>query len=117
MMMLRKGGASKLRALKGGFYSTLTSFLYRKVENFSTKSPPSSPVAWSAAADYLVLLDDPPKSAAKSGPEPMLLQPGVVIYDGVCHLCHRGIFLVRKKNAFFIVSSDVKMDFRASLNL
>ncbi|KAL4185418.1 hypothetical protein AMTRI_Chr10g230600 [Amborella trichopoda] len=27
---------------------------------------------------------------------PGLLQPGVVIYDGVCHLCHRGVRAVIK---------------------
>lgn len=95
MMMLRKGGLSKLRAFKGGFDSKLTSFLYRSVGNFSTGSPPSSLVAWSAAADRL-MSDDPPGSAVKPRLEPMLLQPGVIIYDGVCHLCHRGVKWVIK---------------------
>ncbi|XP_042452260.1 uncharacterized protein YuxK-like [Zingiber officinale] len=37
-----------------------------------------------------------PKVAA----EPTLLQPRVVIYDGVCHLCHRGVKWIIKKDKY-----------------
>ncbi|KAD4983192.1 hypothetical protein E3N88_19863 [Mikania micrantha] len=33
-------------------------------------------------------------TVVKSGVLPTLLQPRVVVYDGVCHLCHRGVKLV-----------------------
>ncbi|XP_020082596.1 uncharacterized protein LOC109706541 [Ananas comosus] len=39
----------------------------------------------------------PPSSAATM---PTLLQPRVVIYDGVCHLCHRGVRWVIKADKY-----------------
>nr|XP_043626298.1 uncharacterized protein YuxK [Erigeron canadensis] len=43
-------------------------------------------------------LDDEfaPVTGAKLGAAPTLLQPRVVIFDGVCHLCHRGVKFVIK---------------------
>lgn len=40
-----------------------------------------------SVADALDVDRQPPSKVAA---EPILLQPRVVIYDGVCHLCHRG---------------------------
>ncbi|XP_010928559.1 uncharacterized protein [Elaeis guineensis] len=36
-------------------------------------------------------LPPPPPPPPKAASIPTLLQPRVVIYDGVCHLCHRGV--------------------------
>lgn len=80
-MMLRSG-LGALTAVRGNFASS----------RFSTKTSP--PLAFGAAADVAAddfLLHNPPASAAKVEMEPTLLQPGVVVYDGVCHLCHRGV--------------------------
>ncbi|KAH7674444.1 DCC1-like thiol-disulfide oxidoreductase family protein [Dioscorea alata] len=43
----------------------------------------------SAEADVLSVNWAPP--SPKSATIPTLLQPRVLIYDGVCHLCHRGV--------------------------
>ncbi|XP_024956917.1 uncharacterized protein LOC107177708 isoform X4 [Citrus sinensis] len=45
-------------------------------------------VADVTGADDLVYTEPPVSSTVKPAMEPSLLQPGVVIYDGVCHLCH-----------------------------
>lgn len=51
-----------------------------------------------SSADDLVIDEDPPRAASTSvaattvaATVPTLLQPRVLIYDGVCHLCHRGV--------------------------
>lgn len=44
------------------------------------------------AAD-LVFPPSPGSSTVKPLTDPTLLQPRVVIYDGVCHLCHGGLLL------------------------
>ncbi|KDO82584.1 hypothetical protein CISIN_1g028306mg [Citrus sinensis] len=48
-------------------------------------------VADVTGADDLVYTEPPVSSTVKPAMEPSLLQPGVVIYDGVCHLCHGGV--------------------------
>ncbi|KAG0470636.1 hypothetical protein HPP92_017336 [Vanilla planifolia] len=48
---------------------------------------------------------DPTVSPPKVNSDPTLLQPRVVIYDCVCHLCHRGVKWVIK------VDKDVKIRF------
>lgn len=88
-MMLRRSGLGTLRACRG----TSANF------NFSTKtssspSPSLPPLVFGASADVAaddLLMDNPPISAAKVEMEPTLLRPRVVVYDGVCHLCHKGI--------------------------
>ncbi|CAL5052105.1 unnamed protein product [Urochloa decumbens] len=56
------------------------------------------PTNSAAAADELVIDEDPPRAASPSAATgtmaatmPTVLQPRVLIYDGVCHLCHRGV--------------------------
>ncbi|MCD7465094.1 hypothetical protein HAX54_000547 [Datura stramonium] len=75
--------------------------IYRR-SSFSTSSPLNAGVSASAsaadvAADDLLLGNQLATLASKAETAPNLLQPGVVVYDGVCHLCHNGIlnFLVR----------------------
>ncbi|TXG56361.1 hypothetical protein EZV62_017674 [Acer yangbiense] len=66
----------------------------------STSSPPSpthlvpgaaADVADVTGADDLVYIDPPVSSSVKPVMTPTLLQPRVVVYDGVCHLCHGGV--------------------------
>ncbi|KAL5200267.1 hypothetical protein ABZP36_021470 [Zizania latifolia] len=64
---------------------------------------PRAAVAAAAAADDLVVVDEesPPlpgssSAAAIAATAPNVLQPRVLIYDGVCHLCHRGVKWVIK---------------------
>ncbi|XP_048539496.1 uncharacterized protein YuxK [Triticum urartu] len=52
--------------------------------------------AAAAATDIVVDEDAPPVpagvgAAAVAATVPTVLQPRVLIYDGVCHLCHRGV--------------------------
>ncbi|KAJ4711170.1 Dcc family protein, chloroplastic [Melia azedarach] len=63
----------------------------------STPSPPvvvkgtAAHIADVTGADDLVYTDSPVSSTVKPVMEPTLLQPRVVVYDGVCHLCHGGV--------------------------
>ena len=61
----------------------------------------AAPTSSAAAADDLVIDEDPPRASSPSAATatatatvaatiPTVLQPRVLIYDGVCHLCHRG---------------------------
>jgi hypothetical protein len=56
----------------------------------------SSRASASVAATDIAIDDDTPRPAAPVGAAaiaatlPTVLQPRVLIYDGVCHLCHRG---------------------------
>ncbi|XP_062233208.1 uncharacterized protein LOC133930558 [Phragmites australis] len=59
---------------------------------------PRASASASAAAGDLVIDEDPPRvaslssaAAAVEATAPTVLQPRVLIYDGVCHLCHRGV--------------------------
>lgn len=65
--------------------SPLAGLLYR-----GYAPPPST----AAASDDLVIDEDPPSAttaaATMAATVPTILQPRVLIYDGVCHLCHRG---------------------------
>ncbi|PUZ61525.1 hypothetical protein GQ55_4G282900 [Panicum hallii var. hallii] len=58
------------------------------------------PTSSAAPADDLVIDKDPPRASSPSAATaastvaatmPTVLQPRVLIYDGVCHLCHRGV--------------------------
>ncbi|CAI9092840.1 OLC1v1028181C1 [Oldenlandia corymbosa var. corymbosa] len=93
-LMLRRGGLGKLRAF-GGNFDSVSSILRRHAAEFSSEpSSPSSlssrPLSCVLAADALVT-DDSLLDAAKVELEPTLLRPRVVVYDGVCHLCHNGV--------------------------
>ncbi|CDP00209.1 unnamed protein product [Coffea canephora] len=83
-VMTLRSGLGALRVVRGNFAGL----------PFSTKTSPPPPLAFGAAADVAaddLLLHNPPASAATVETEPTLLRPGVVVYDGVCHLCHRGV--------------------------
>lgn len=61
----------------------------------STSPPSSSGVVSSTAADLVgeddLVYSDPPVTPTVKPLLPDILQPRVVVYDGVCHLCHRGV--------------------------
>ncbi|KAG0472192.1 hypothetical protein HPP92_016738 [Vanilla planifolia] len=59
----------------------------------------------SSASGLASAASDPTVSPPKINSDPTLLQPRVVIYDCVCHLCHRGVKWVIK------VDKDVKIRF------
>lgn len=80
----------KIRTPSPSFYSSFS-------PSSSTAKPDAGIVSDAAAADAdaedLLLDDDLPASAAAAAATatlPSLLQPRVVVYDGVCHLCHNG---------------------------
>ncbi|RAL47840.1 hypothetical protein DM860_011425 [Cuscuta australis] len=72
-------------------------------------SPASNPriMAPSTAAGLVedLLFDDDVCTVPKTDTIPTPLQPGVVVYDGVCHLCHKGVKWVIK------VDKDRKIKF------
>ncbi|XP_071709664.1 uncharacterized protein [Rutidosis leptorrhynchoides] len=54
-----------------------------------------------AAEDDLSLNDESvPATGVKFDTVPTLLQPRVIVYDGVCHLCHRGVKFVIKADKY-----------------
>ncbi|XP_009360467.2 uncharacterized protein YuxK [Pyrus x bretschneideri] len=77
---------------------------------FSSNSPSPRDVVSSTAAnvvdlgeeedDDVPVYSNPTASAAAKIVQPTLLQPGVVVYDGVCHLCHGGVKWVIKADKY-----------------
>ncbi|KAI8527170.1 hypothetical protein RHMOL_Rhmol12G0055000 [Rhododendron molle] len=93
---------------------------------YSSFSPPSSAAKSdvgiaSAAADVapedLLLDDDLPASAAATATAtlPSLLQPRVVVYDGVCHLCHNDIAMYAHKSTKYVSFADIFSQCRAGV--
>ncbi|XP_057485687.1 uncharacterized protein LOC130771982 [Actinidia eriantha] len=81
---------------------SIYAFFSSSISKSSSSSPPSSSamsdvgvLASGAAADVAgddLLLDSPDSAVtAAKATLPSLLQPRVVVYDGVCHLCHKGV--------------------------
>ncbi|XP_058193246.1 uncharacterized protein LOC131310311 [Rhododendron vialii] len=98
MVMLIRGvllRSLKIRTPSPSFYSSFS-------PSSSTAKSGAGIVSAGAAADVaaedLLLDDDLPASAAAAATAtlPSLLQPCVVVYDGVCHLCHNGVKWVIK---------------------
>lgn len=81
-------------------YSSPSFYCFVYSTSMSTPSQPSSGVVSRASAsDVADVVEEEaddvlyPHAAASSSVKlaiPTLLQPRVVVYDGVCHLCHRG---------------------------
>ncbi|XP_068327299.1 uncharacterized protein [Pyrus communis] len=77
---------------------------------FSSKTPFPQDVVSSTAADLadmgeeedddVPIYSNPTASAAAKIMLPTILQPGVVVYDGVCHLCHGGVKWVIKADKY-----------------
>ncbi|KAI4328298.1 hypothetical protein L6164_020661 [Bauhinia variegata] len=99
-----KGGVWNLASTAKGTLSTssFSSSLRRLFS--STSSPPplhsSTPKVVPSHAAKVADVDDDDdlaspvsttSSVVKPVPDPTLLQPRVVVYDGVCHLCHQGV--------------------------
>ncbi|XP_059645451.1 uncharacterized protein LOC132287006 [Cornus florida] len=95
--------SSGVRAIIGSRRSSLP-LIYSRFSSspLTSSSPASGTVASRAAADVagedLLLEEEPPSAAtvAAKAAVPSLLQPRVVVYDGVCHLCHEGVKWVIK---------------------
>ncbi|KAK6130957.1 hypothetical protein DH2020_035305 [Rehmannia glutinosa] len=86
---------------------------------YSTSTPTPSSCPCTSATDQ-VLLDDEAASVVSDQVEtiPTLLQSRVIIYDGVCHLCHADVKWVigadrdRKVKFFCLQSKGVECDAR-----
>ncbi|KAG9449900.1 hypothetical protein H6P81_009865 [Aristolochia fimbriata] len=89
--MLRGGSLFAEKATR-----VLPPFLPRLSSSFSSPSPfncfsylPSgAPTASGNVVDEGLAF---PVGSTPTPANPTLLQPGVVLYDGVCHLCHKGV--------------------------
>lgn len=84
---------ARLRNLTTRFpFSSSSSLLKHRLFSHSSPSPTDvvSGSADVAAEEDLLYSDASISSAVKPATIPILLQPRVVVYDGVCHLCHRG---------------------------
>ncbi|KAG8076180.1 hypothetical protein GUJ93_ZPchr0006g44770 [Zizania palustris] len=76
------------------------------LEGLRGYAPRAADAAAAAGTDDLIVVDEesPPlpgsssaaAAAAIADTAPYVLQPRVLIYDGVCHLCHRGVKWVIK---------------------
>ncbi|WRX14792.1 DCC1-like thiol-disulfide oxidoreductase family - like 1 [Theobroma cacao] len=79
------------------------SFTYRSLFSTSTKTDvvegTAADVDAISGGDDLVY-SDPPVSTTVKPLLPNVLQPRVVIYDGVCHLCHQGVKWVIKADKY-----------------
>ncbi|KAK4715754.1 hypothetical protein R3W88_014092 [Solanum pinnatisectum] len=92
ILMIRRG----LRLLATGNLNS-SPLIYRRHSYYSTSFfSSSSRLNTNFAADDLLLGNQLATLASKAEIAPNLLQPGVVVYDGVCHLCHNGVKWVIK---------------------
>lgn len=86
--------SQKIRAPSPSIYTSFPSFSPLSSPAKSDAGTVSAGAAADVAEDDLLLDDDFPTSASSTATAtatlPVLLQPRVVIYDGVCHLCHTG---------------------------
>lgn len=80
-MLLRRAKAPCCLSSSAAFSSYLMQRLY--------STPRSSSAAADLAGENILLTDSPPSPVTPVIPS--LLQPRVVVYDGVCHLCHGGV--------------------------
>ncbi|KAJ9563834.1 hypothetical protein OSB04_008994 [Centaurea solstitialis] len=88
VMMLRSGLPAARRLRFSRFFSSSPA----KIDPMR-----SGGVAGGLAAEDLILDEESaPATVVKLNMMPTLLQPRVVVYDGVCHLCHRGVKVVIK---------------------
>ncbi|KAA8533099.1 hypothetical protein F0562_033368 [Nyssa sinensis] len=95
-MMLMRGGVRILSG-SGRSSSPLIYSLLSSSSSTSTSEVVAAGAATDVAGEDLLLEDSPPSAAAATKPAiPSLLQPRVVVYDGVCHLCHTGVKWVIK---------------------
>ncbi|XP_028120334.1 LOW QUALITY PROTEIN: uncharacterized protein LOC114317771 [Camellia sinensis] len=84
-MVMSMRGAVLLRTLTSGTIRTSSPSISSWFSSTSSSSPSDLVfVPSGSAADLLPV-------SAKVSTVPSLLQPRVVVYDGVCHLCHKGV--------------------------
>ncbi|KAL5723593.1 hypothetical protein ACHQM5_006973 [Ranunculus cassubicifolius] len=63
-------------------------------------SKSSTRVSAAAAVEEMILTDEETDAVPTTSVLPSLLQPRVVVYDGVCHLCHSGVKRVIKADKY-----------------
>ncbi|WJX56788.1 hypothetical protein P8452_42412 [Trifolium repens] len=73
---------------------TMKRVLARSLTDTSTIRSSSLSFLHSLSSTTVADVDDPPSTVVAKLVTPSFLQPRVVLYDGVCHLCHRGVKLV-----------------------
>ncbi|KAL3337108.1 hypothetical protein AABB24_029656 [Solanum stoloniferum] len=90
ILMIRRG----LRLLATGNLNS-SPLIFRRHSSYSTSFfSSSSRLNANFAADDLLLGNQLATLASEAEIAPNLLQPGVVVYDGVCHLCHNAALRV-----------------------
>ncbi|GAV69341.1 DUF393 domain-containing protein [Cephalotus follicularis] len=98
----------KIQSLKSPYLYSLSSLLKLRLSSSSTSSPPHVVSGTAAAAEVADVADEedvlypvpPVSTTVKPVILPTLLQPRVVVYDGICHLCHRGVKWVIKADKY-----------------
>lgn len=93
-MMLRK------KSLVGSCWATVGARvlpLLNVIHSSSSQASLNSSSSYTVAGEEDLLFTEPPAPKIAA---PSLLQPGVVIYDGVCHLCHNGVKWVIKADKY-----------------
>lgn len=93
MSMMR--GVRTLATLRGGSRPLIQSFAGSSSKSGNGVVAAGAAPDLAAGEDLLLEEEESPAvvvAAKKRLTTPSLLQPGVVIYDGVCHLCHTGTF-------------------------
>ncbi|XP_042502197.1 uncharacterized protein YuxK [Macadamia integrifolia] len=93
MMMLRREASSWRTASTTSNYYPVTRIPSSLFSSFYLSTNAAANAAAHFSNEGILLADSPPSATAAA---PTLLQPGVVIYDGVCHLCHGGVKWVIK---------------------
>ncbi|THF96096.1 hypothetical protein TEA_007445 [Camellia sinensis var. sinensis] len=100
-MVMSMRGAVLLRTLTSGTIRTSSPSISSWFSSTSSSSPSDLVfVPSGSAADLLPV-------SAKVSTVPSLLQPRVVVYDGVCHLCHKD-FVALTERMFFVDSCSLK---------
>ncbi|PIA62203.1 hypothetical protein AQUCO_00200298v1 [Aquilegia coerulea] len=90
-MALRRAIFSSTRKPRSSSSSSSSLFSYFSSSSTSSSSTLKSTVASTAASSADVIFSEEPDTVSKTSVLPSLLQPRVVVYDGVCHLCHAGV--------------------------
>lgn len=78
--------AAALRSRRAAFPDTVT------CRRLSTNGLPSSSLRKCASSAEALLGDEVDAAVPKVEMVPLVIQRRVVVYDGVCHLCHTGNF-------------------------
>lgn len=84
--------SSSSSSIKSRLFSSPSSSLHPVKPSIGVVSGAAADVADVAGEEELLYPGPSVSSTVKPVTMPSLLQPRVVVYDGVCHLCHRGSY-------------------------